>query len=163
MRAVQRCALAVGGQQQYGQVLGQARARLRLRSQRAPQVGVAVHADAAGFLLPAVHAAHGAARGSRHAFAGGPQPPAHALFGGMVEFVEIERPAGDQADAAQLGEYGLVRGVRRIPAQQLGRVGEEGVRRHGFHLLSHRSGKVQGRIGAQPLCLRREVPLRKRR
>ena len=78
--------------------------------------------------------------------------PAHALLGGMVQLVEIEGAAGDQPLAAQPGQYGLVGGVWRVPAQQLGGVGEQGVGRQRLDLLARRDLHVQRAVGARYAC-----------
>ncbi|CAB3921847.1 hypothetical protein LMG3412_05381 [Achromobacter deleyi] len=163
VRAFQRPALAVGGQQQHGQVFGQACARLRLGRQGTPQIGVAVDARAGGFALPAVDAAQRDARGRLHAVARGAQTAAQALLDRVVLLVEIERPAGYQADPAQLGQHRLIGGVRRVLAQQLGGVSEEGIGRHRLDLLAHRNLQIQGRVRLDSLRLRRQVPLGQRR
>ena len=81
----------------------------------------------------------------------------------MIELVEIEGPAGHQPHAPQQGQHRLVRGVRRVLAQQFRGVGEERVGRHCVHLLAHRNVQVQRRVGLRPRRLRGQVPLRQRR
>ena len=80
----------------------------------------------------------------------------------MVQLVEIEGAAGDQPLAAQPGQYGLVGGVWRVPAQQLGGVGEQGVGRQRLDLLARQTFMFSA-PSARTRCLRRQVPLRQRR
>ncbi len=162
--AVERPAGLVAQIERIDRVFRQVRAETKLRNDGALEVVVAVDAHRIGVQRPVVDDAGKGRDLPFHQLAARlPATLVRPLRTAGDSLVEVEALARLDADQLHPREDGLIRDVRRMELEQLGRIGEVFRRRHGIDLNLRRRFHVDGWIDLDLDRLGRPAPFGQRR